>query len=819
MIRIIFTACVLVVCIAQASGFEEKKSFKARKAEQAMRIDGTLSESVWSEASIATDFIQYSPYNGAGPAYKTEVRVVYDETAIYIGAFMYDPFPDSILTTMGKRDSDRNLNADHFSFDINPFNDGVNGMTFKVSASGIKTDKKRTGEGRRGTDLNWDEVWQSAVTIHQQGWTAELKIPYSALRFPKGESQVWSVNFWREIRRKREWSTWNYVDNEVGNSFNYLGQLEGLQNINPPLRLSITPYVSGYIEKDSKEPRWGTSFNGGVDIKYGITESFTLDMTLIPDFGQVQSDDIVLNLSPFEVKYNEKRPFFTEGTELFNKGNIFYSRRVGTEPAGFYRPYRNLGTNEEVIFNPVESRLINATKISGRTENGLGIGVFNGMSAGMYAEIKDKETGEKRTELTAPFTNYNMIVFDKSLNYNSYFSVQNTNVWRDAPKDEDFYTVNVSSTDFHFLNKSNIYSIRGQAALSQKYYDSLDTDLGYRVSMTMGKTGGVFRAEYTNEIISDRFDPNDMGFERQRNEMSHRGRISYNIFQPVGIIQSARNSFEAQYSSQYKPNAFSELELSLNSFVSFLNFWMTRVELKYTPYGTHDFYEPRMEGRSFYRYPTTSFEGFLFTDSRKNVYGRFNFDVSKPYSPYDQFSYKVGIEPTVRVNDRFQFSFETKVSGNKNDLGYVGKNAAKDSIYFGMRNTSTISNMLASSYIFSNKAWLTLRLRHYWSRADYLNKYYLLQGDGYLEPLEYTGADDINFNTVNIDVVYIWRFAPGSQISIVWKNSIFSYENRIRTDYIDNIRATLKAHQINSFSIKVLYYLDYQYLKRRNRSS
>jgi len=801
-----------------AFGFDQKKAVYARKIEETIKLDGVLSESSWSEAIAATDFIQYSPYNGSPTQFKTEVRILYDQTAIYIGAFMYDPYPDSIYRELGERDSDRNLNADHFSFDINPFNDGVNGMTFKVSASGVKTDKKRTGSGHRGEDSSWDAVWQSAVDINHQGWSAELKIPYSALRFPKNSTQVWGVNFWREIRRTREWSTWNYVDNEVGNAFNYLGELTGIESVNPPLRLSVTPYLSGYLEKDSELKQWGTSINGGMDLKYGINESFTLDMTLIPDFGQVQSDDVILNLSPFEVRYDEKRPFFTEGTELFNKGGIFYSRRVGSRPQGFDLPYEDLGDNEEVIYNPIESKLINATKVSGRTNKGLGIGVFNAMSARMEAEVKDSETGEIRKVLTQPFTNYNMIVIDQSLKYNSYFSFQNTNVWRNAPRDEYFYTANVTSTDFSFLNRSNLYSISGQAAVSQKYYDSLDTDLGYRVFMNMGKTGGVFRAEYQTEIISDRYDPNDMGYERQQNDMRHRLEFSYNIFKPVRRIQSARNNFEIQHSSQYKPYQFSEIELSLNSYVNFLSYWSIRGELQYNPLGTQDFYEPRAEGWSFYRYPQVSFDAFVSSDSRKKLSARFNMEANRSFSPYDQYRYQLGVEPRIRVNNRLQFSFETNFSYGKNSLGYVDMTEAEDSIYFGKRNTNTISNTLESSFIFTNRSWLTFRLRHYWSRADYLGDYYLLQEDGYLEPVDYAGIEDINFNTFNIDMVYKWRFAPGSEISIVWKNSILSYENIIIHDFFDNLKQTMQAHQVNSFSLKILYYLDYQYLKKRKPS-
>ncbi len=795
-------------------GFDEKKVINTTKTEEAPRIDGRLDEEIWQSAAAYSDFIQYSPYNGDKASFKTVVKLVYDQSALYVAAMMYDPFPDSIYTELGERDADRDLNADHFSFDINPFNDGVNGMTFKVSASGVKTDKKRTGSGRHGVDVSWDVVWQSAVNINSEGWSVEMKIPYSAIRFPKAEVQKWGVNFWREVRRKREWSSWNYVDNEVGNIFNYLGSLEGIRSIEPPLRLSFSPYLSGYLEKHSESDKWSTYYNGGMDVKYGITESFTLDMTLIPDFGQVQSDDIILNLSPFEVKYNEKRPFFTEGTELFNKGGIFYSRRIGSRPRA-YLSSRDINEGETIRNNPQEVKLINASKLSGRTAGGLGIGVFNGMTAAMYGEIADSLD---RTEkiMTQPFTNYNMIVLDQSLRNNSYLSFVNTNVWRDGPKDENFYTANVSGTDFKFLNKDNLYSVGGQTALSQKYYDSLDTDLGYRVALSMGKTGGVFRAEYKTEIISDTYDPNDMGFERKQNEMTHEGSFSYNIFRPRGVIQSSRNSFDIEYASQYKPAAFSSLELSLKSFTTFMNYWTIGPGITYTPLGKHDFYEPRAEGRSYYRYPDLNLSAWLSTDRRKDLYAMLSLMYGTNSSPYDQNAYNFKISTRYRISNSLQFTLRTGLSKEYNDIGYVSY-INSDSIIFGMRDNLTVNNTIETSFIFTNRMYLNFRLRHYWSKVDYNEEFFSLKEDGYLDPVDYnTDNIDINFNSFNIDMAYTWRFAPGSEMSVVWKNSIHTYGNVLIDNYVDNLRNTLQADQLNSFSVKLLYYLDYQYLRPKS---
>jgi hypothetical protein len=213
-----------------------------------------------------------------------------------------------------------------------------------------------------------------------------------------------------------------------------------------------------------------------MDMKLGINESFTLDMILIPDFGQVQSDDRVVNLSPYEQYYDEKRAFFMEGTELFSKGDIFYSRRIGSSPINYSAAEDSLRTGEVVRDNPSEPQLINATKLSGKTSAGLGVGVINAMTAKTTATLRDTITGETRTTETGPFTNYNMMVVDKALNKNSYVSFANTNVYRGS----DYYTANVSAIDFKLTDTTNTWSVSGIGAVSQKYKPDIENTFGHR---------------------------------------------------------------------------------------------------------------------------------------------------------------------------------------------------------------------------------------------------------------------------------------------------------------------------------------------------
>jgi len=797
---------------------QEKKRLTAVRTVSPPRIDGDLTDEAWQSAPLAGDFVQYSPFNGRSASLSTEVRILYDDEALYIAAIMYDPNPDSIYAQLGRRDSDNNLNADHFYIDISTFNDGLNGEIFKVSASGVQSDMKARSSGTSsygGGDRSWDAVWFSNVRITNEGWVAEIKIPFSALRFSQTEVQTWGINFWREIRRLREIDSWSYVNREVGTNFNHLGELEGLQNLIPPVRLSLTPYLSGYIEKyDGDKP--ALTYNGGLDLKYGINESFTLDATLIPDFGQVQSDDNVLNLSPYEVKYNERRPFFMEGTELFARGGIFYSRRIGSKPRLYSEAYAGVDTSQYVVSNPIEATLINASKLSGRTKAGLGIGFFNAMTRPMFATIEDSVTGETRRFKTEPFTNYNMLVLDQSLKYGSYVSLANTNVWRAAEKTENYYTANVTAVDFKLQNSSKMYTLSGKGSLSQKYYTERSDAFGHSYDLSAGKTGGMFRFDYQISALSDTYDPNDLGYLRRNNEFQNSLNIAYYTFKPFWKIYTTRNSLTFSYNQLYTPRVFTGSTISFNSMTIFNNYWSLSVRSEYKPVGEDDYYEPRIFGRYYHRPDELMLNVKFDTDKSKTFYLDMSTSATKLWSAFDQANYSVSVSPEIRLSSRTTLALDFDMEKRKNDIGYIAYNYADENIIFGRRYSTTTTETLSAEHIFQANSYLTFRLRHYWSRADYNDSFYYLENNGQLIPGIYTENPDLNYNAFNIDMVYTWRFAPGSELTLVWKNAIYSGTTDIFYDYIDNIRDMLDSPMLNSLSLKVLYYLDYQSLRKRD---
>ena len=277
--------------------------------------------------------------------------------------------------------------------------------------------------------------------VHSDGWSFEMRIPYSALRFSGKDKQVWGLNITRRRNKTGQQYMWNPIDPKVNGFINQEGEWTGIENIQAPLRLSFSPYLSSYINhypyNTAGVKNTTASLNGGMDMKYGITDGFTLDMTLVPDFGQVQSDNQVLNLTPFEVKYNENRPFFIEGTDLFSKGNLFYSRRIGGVPVNHYEvsdtanDAYHIHADEHFLKNPLESKLINGIKLTGRTSKGLGIGFFNAITQPMYATVEDT-IGNKRNIKIDPLTNYNIFVLDQTMKNNSAVTFINTNVTRNS---------------------------------------------------------------------------------------------------------------------------------------------------------------------------------------------------------------------------------------------------------------------------------------------------------------------------------------------------------------------------------------------------
>lgn len=799
MTKISYVSIVFLLLIASKS-FSQKKTLFANRIGESITIDGKLTEDVWATTEAATDFVMYAPDNGKpiSPEKKTDVKILYDDTAIYIAAIMFDDEPGKMLKEMTQRDNFGT--AEHFGIFINGYNDGQQDFRFFVSAAGVQMDCITTEEN--GEDFSWDAIWESDITITDFGWIAEMKIPYAALRFSDKEKQSWGVNFYREFRRSRQQYTWNLIDTKIGQEITQAGNLEGIEQIQPPTRLFFIPYSSYYLNTNKEDTN--STFKAGLDIKYGISDSFTLDAILVPDFGQTKYDNVELNLGPFEQQFNENRPFFTEGTDLFNKGNLLYSRRIGGNPA----LYLASDDPDYTISNPETVNLINAVKISGRTKGGLGIGFLNAVTEKTYATVKYLPTGETGEILVEPITNYNVLVLDQRFNKNSSVSFVNTNVSRNG----EFRDANVSALVFDLNTKASTYKVAGDFKYSyiNEYGDFDDKD-GFNTSLKLAETSGNYRFDVGGAYVSKDYDNNDLGINFLTHYHTLYTNASYRILNPSKNF----NTFQVN-SSAY--SEFDNITGRIQSALLSANLNYNTLKNDYWSYGINvrpveifDFYEPRYEGKFVYMPPYIG--GNVFFSPNYNR--KFVVDINPSFTFYDERkreSFAMFVEPRYRFSDRLVSSMSFNFVRQNNNVGYIDDTyvdaATPYDIYFAKRNRSTYTITGSGKYAISKDMTINLNLRYYWSYAE--NKeFFTLMPDGDLAPAIYTGNQNSNFNTWNMDLSYSWWFAPGSQVSVLYRNNSDQFTRDINKDFGRNFSNVFQDNLNHIFSISIRYFIDY----------
>ncbi len=795
---------VLLSCLVLFSywGFAHplRKKLTIVKTSEAPKIDGLPLDKVWELAIPITDFVQHSPVNGGEPSQRTEVRLLYDDAAIYVLALLYDTCPDSIFRELGERDSGNEASADLFSLEMNPDNNGLNNVEFMVSASGVQMDSKNSLDSMY---KSWDAVWKSDVSINKNGWIAEMEIPFSAIRFPKKEVQLWEINFYRLIKRKGEGITWNFVDRNKKGWLNQAGEMHGLRNINPPVRLSFMPYLTTYHNLE----KW--SFKGGMDIKYGLNESYTLDMMLIPDFGQIRGDDDVLNLSVVETKYDEKRQFFTEGRELFNRGDIFYSRRIGGMPKDHDRIAERTNPNEVIVRNPKETYLYNASKISGHSPSGWGFGMLNAVTRKQEALVRDTVTGFSRKITTQEVSNYNLLVVNKDIGKESYISWVNSNVAIPANR----YMANVSGLDFKYRFRDHV--LFSNAFLSYHHQQNGPDEanqFGHRFNLNMAKVTGIFRYTLENKILSHTYNPRDFGYLDYNNQIINVLRLQYFRYTPSRHFNEVTGELAFSYVNLYKPFSYSKFEMTGNLKLLFPELNYVKFNFLAAPVKKYDYFEPRVEGWKF-KEPPVFFAGIEYSsDFRREM----AFKMGAGYlqaTRYGKNGINLMIQPHYRASDRLSFDFQSGFIFSHHAIGYVERNLRADSIFFGQRNIRNMENIVTVKFSFSNKSALNLRLRHYWSNVRY-QSFYFLERSGDLADILLPDEYDANVNLFNSDISYIWQFLPGSELSLVWKNYFSDYGQDTSRTYFKNLKEVFSFSALNSLSLRVIYYLDYQMIKK-----
>ncbi len=802
--KVLFLFFLVFVSNYYTNFAQEKKILNITKTSNPPKIDAILDDSVWQNAEEAQGFTQFRPEMGISETEdrKTMVKMAYDDNAIYVAAYLYD-HPEQIMKQINQRDNFGQ--QDFFIVVLNPNNDAQNDTEFFAFPSGNQADAILSPGN--GEDFGWNGVWDSAVKIVDDGWIVEMKIPYSNLRFANREIQTWGIQFHRRFRRDNTQYSWNPIDRTKGSGSLYHGELRGIENIEPPTRLSLYPFASAlYTTIDGESDN---TQSVGLDLKYGVSENFTLDATLIPDFSQAGFDDVRLNLGPFEQTFSDQRQFFTEGVDLFNKGNLFYSRRVGSSPA----TVPLLNENEEFVKYPNTIKVLNAVKLSGRTKNGLGIGIFNSITEKTEVNIKNTQTDEVRTAIAEPFTNYNIIVLDQQFNKNSSVSLINTNVTRNG----HFRDANVTGLLADITDKSNTYNVEAEVKMSSLNLVDGNQN-GFSSEIEIKKVGGNYRYGIEHDLADKKYDINDLGVLFRNNYNNFSAEFSYRIFEPTEKFNSMYIGIRAKYNQLFKPNTYTGFNVRVNFEAQNKKLNYYGINLYVEPGKQYDYFGPRTENRYFLYENTVSLNGYISSNSNKpfsyfssiNLYTQFE-------DARDLFSYSLDFGPRLRFNDHFSLNYSFGYNDTKGSRGYVTD--FNNDIIYGERDQLTIVNSIRGSYNFNSFHALSLSFRNYWATVDYDDELFVLLENGKLSKEDgYTINDfedpNINFNTWNLDVSYTWQFAPGSQLSALYRNQLFNFSNAASDNYLDSLGTLFEEPIQHTFSLRLVYFIDYNNVKQ-----
>jgi len=793
------------------------KRLRALKIENGrIKIDGILDEEEWKMADEAGDFIQHEPLNGMPATEKTVAKVLYDDEAIYIGVKAYDSDPSRIVSRLSRRDS-YNSPSDWIRVGIDSYHDKRTAFEFDVNPCGVKRDLIWYDDTE--ADSNWDAVWDVKTSINTDGWTAEFRIPFSQLRFARNDGKsTWGFQVCREILRKNELDFWNPVPKDADRIVSLFGELEGIEHIPHVTHLEFMPYTVGSIETyaDDDDPYRNKPSGDarlGADLKYGITSNLTLDVTINPDFGQVEQDPSEVNLTEYESYFEEKRPFFMEGLNIFqypimfsdedNEG-LFYSRRIGRTPQ-FYPldSSRWLDTGDFYAKIPKFTKILAAGKLTGRTSSGWSIGILEALTDKENALVKLPD-GREVGIAVEPMTNYFIGRGLKDFNNGrSTFGAIITNVLRDIPNEDlDFLnrTATAVGLDFSHRWHNDEFQIMGKVigsritgsrealleaqTSSARYYQrpdakhlgvdsSLTSMNGFAVNLLAGKfAGGKWRYGGAYMTRSPGFEVNDLGYMRFAD--AHVAALwgGYEQFEPGKVLREWRVNTNIYLAWNYGNEKIEE-GCNINGHIQFLNYCgiyggVAREAEKKD--NTH------LRGGPSLIIPgiTRSWHGF-YTDRRKTISFGYNGHFAK--RDRGMISYSASPRLTVRPSGRFDFTLNPSFSVSEDDIQYVDEingryivaNLKMKQLALTIRLNLTINPdmtlqfygmpFIAAGDYSDFKEVVSPRARNY---------------DERFAPYNYPDNPDFNFRQFRSNLVFRWEYSPGSTIYLVWSRGATS---------------------------------------------
>jgi hypothetical protein len=805
-----------------------KRQHTAYRITETPVINGDLDDNMWLQGEWEGDFTQHEPYGGRKPSQPTEFKVCFDDLYLYVAIKAYDSAPDSITNRMSRRD---NGDGDMVFVVFDSYHDLRTGFVFGVSSAGVRFDMIMANDGQ-SEDPSWDPIWMAKAKIHDWGWAAEMKIPFTQLRFQKNSEDVWGFITARQIFRHNELDLWQHIPRTAPGFVSSIGELDGLQDVEPRKQFDIMPYAVGAINTYEEEP--GNPFadgsdlkgNVGFDAKIGITNNLTLDLTMFPDFGQVEADPSQVNLSAFETYYQEKRPFFIEGSSItnFNVGlgdgdagndNLFYSRRIGRRPQG----YASLSTGE-FANTPSFTDILGAAKLTGKTKNGLSIGILESITREVKAEIDNQ--GVRSHQVIEPLTNYALIRVQKDINEgNTIIGGAVTNMIRRLDGvDMDWLHKDATSGGIDFtqyfkdrnyklsasLYMSNVRGTEEAIARTQRssahYFQRPDADhLSYddtRTSLTghggkleFGKLGGKWNFLFMNTWTSPELEINDMGFFRSADRILNVAWTGYNFIEPFSIFRSVNVNNDVYTVWDFGGN-LNGVGYEYNANFNFKNFWNGGFN------GGLNFKQVSNTllrgGPSILTPNSMRFNYRLGTDNRKKVSMFFSSSLNRDVEDSSaRTSYNLSL--TVRPINTLSISLSPGYSITKNDLQYFFSD--DDRYFFASLNQKILSMSLRINYNITPD--LTIQ---YWGQPfsgdfkfsdykvitdpkaeEYSDRFHIftegseitLSDDEYtITTPDYTYTfDNPDFMTNEwlSNLVVRWEFLPGSTAYLVWSQT------------------------------------------------
>lgn len=773
---------------------EPLKTAMASKTSEHIKIDGNLSEKSWEKALPVTGFHQIEPYEGQLASESTLVKVLYDNEAVYVGWWCYDREPDRIVRQLTRRD--RITSSDEVHVRIDSHHDHQTAYYFAVNAAGVIRDALIYNN--LYDDDSWDAVWEASSQIHDWGWTAEYKIPYSALKFAADNEYTWGFDLSRRIARKQEYSRWQFVPSTEATGVHRYGHLTGIKGIEPAGRIEILPYSVSYAETEPKRPGNADGrkyrYNFGTDIKYTLSSTFTLDATVNPDFGQVEADQDMVNLNTYEIFYNEKRPFFLEGFEIFRTTffNQFYSRRIGRPPM------RGISEASYYIDYPNNTTILEAFKLTGKNRKGTSIGLLNATTQEEKAAYKidgDMTTYEGVVE---PLANYSVARLKQDIKSNSYIGAMVTSVnQKDTP---DAYTV---STDWNIFLFKNMYIFEGQAINT---YNGPGTS-GYAFATAFNKnTGKNFRGNVYFEYYDKKVNWNRLGY-LERNNL-YGGSTwwqlrSNKVFAFFRHMQINLNAWTNRNFDGYRLSTGG----NLNGTIIFTNNWATWTGFA-RGRSRYDDLETRGNGLWLRETGDDFWIGFNTNDARK-IYLESEFSVGGIRSgDYYRYLFYVNFRPVTN----FEFSLGPNYNVNRNQYFWVGT-GVDDLPVFAQLDNDEVNINFRGIYTFQKNLTLQWFTQFYISAGDFGN-YYKLEDEAEFSSVDTAvyavdinpSRKDFNYKSLNLNLILRWEYRPGSTLYAVWTNSRSGRDAYGDFQFHRDFDKIFKTPQYNTFLIKFNYW-------------